>query len=109
MLTVEAASWPSRVSHQASHTLNACLPAVPPIHWLGFIHTASKDVCGTRLSDVPPLRPPCHALRCGLLRLCPSNEGPDLLHNAYHPSAMPRRTLSWELGKQLAAQEWLDG
>ena len=109
MLTVEAEAWPSRVSHQAGHALNACLPAVPPVRWLGFIHTASKDVRGTSLPDAPPLRPPCHALRCGLLRLCPSNEGPGLLHNAYYPNAMPRRTLSWEPGKQPAAQDWLDG
>lgn len=89
MLTAKAAAQPSGVSHQAGHTRNACLPAVPPVCWLAFVHAASKKVHGTSLPDARPLFQPCHALHCGLHGLLPGNEGPDLLLYVYYPSAMP--------------------
>lgn len=91
MLTAKAAAQPSCVSHQAGHTRNACLPAVPAVCWLAFVHAASKKVHGMSLPDARPLFQPCHALHCGLHGLLPGNEGPDLLLYVYYPSAMPGR------------------
>ena len=79
MLTAKAAAQPSCVSHQAGHTRKACLPAVPAVCWLAFVHAASKKVHGTSLPNARPLCQPCHAMHCGLHGLLPGNEGPDLL------------------------------